>query len=164
MYMYNNKGISVHFSDKHCGYYLAYDYAVKYDTEPVLSPGHPNPLDAKSPKTKICSQALRRSTALKRKSLQDESVPTPSTSGVRSSQGSKKMKRLLNFEVSEYLLKNNIKNDTELLALANVQKEEGKTDLAEFILKETPKALNELIACTWQMQGAPSRIDHAKKS
>ena len=164
VYMYNNKGISVHFSDKHYGYYAAYNYAVKYDKEPFLSPGHPNLPDAKYPKTKICSQALRRSTALKRKSLQNESEPTPSTSGVSSSQGSKKMKRLSNFEVSEYLLKNSIKNDTELLALANVQKEEGKTDLAEFILKKTPKALNELIACTWRMQEAPSRIDRANKS
>ncbi len=65
------------------------------------------------------------------------------------------MRHLSNFKVSEYLLKNNIKNDTELLALANIQKEEGKTDLAEFILKKTPKALNELIGCTWQMKKHP---------
>eukprot|EP00112_Aurelia_sp_Birch-Aquarium-sp1_P014509 Seg314.3 transcript_id=Seg314.3/GoldUCD/mRNA.D3Y31 product="hypothetical protein" protein_id=Seg314.3/GoldUCD/D3Y31 len=100
MHLYHNKGISVHFSDKHYGYYAAYHYAVKHDEEPFLSQNHPNLSNAKSPKTKICSQALHRSTSLKRQSVPHESEPTPSTSGISSSQGSKKMRRLSNFELN----------------------------------------------------------------
>ena len=61
-------------------------------------------------------------------------------------------------------LKNGIKRDIELLALANTQKAEGKCDLAEFVLGKSDKSLKELIACTWKMENASKTLLRENKS
>ncbi len=47
-------------------------------------------------------------------------------------------------DVSNNIFKKNIKRETELLALAQEQREQGKTDLVEFILNRSPKALEKI--------------------
>ena len=47
--------------------------------------------------------------------------------------------RLTNLAVSDLILKKNIKTRPELLALANAQKQEGKTNLAEFVFNKGKK-------------------------
>ena len=49
------------------------------------------------------------------------------------------------FDVSQIAIDKGIKTRTELLALANAQKKEGKTDLAEFITNRGYKAVDEAI-------------------
>ena len=46
----------------------------------------------------------------------------------------RKRQRLTSYEVSQIIVDKNIQDRTELIAFANIQKREGKTDLAEFVL------------------------------
>ena len=46
----------------------------------------------------------------------------------------KKPSRLSNLDVSEFMVENNIKSETELFATAYKQKKAGKKDLANFVL------------------------------
>ena len=64
-------------------------------------------------------------------------------------------------DVSELLLKNGIKRDIELLALANTQKAERKCD---FVLGKSDKSLKELITCTWKMENASNMLQRENKS
>ena len=145
-------GISAHFSDNHNNYYSAYRYATKSNKEAVHSDDHPNLVDARSPKTKAGTKSLR-------KSMVEKQLAKNSKGACPSSSGNLKRKRLSNLDVSQLVIDQNIHNDIELLSLAHIQKEEGKVDLAEFILKKTPKALNELSTCTWRMETA----NHSRK-
>ena len=53
---------------------------------------------------------------------------------------------------------------TELLALANLQKREGKSDLAEFVINRGPKVVEETLQAAWEMQKAPEELERGKKS
>ena len=74
-----------------------------------------------------------------------------------------KSKRLSNLDVSDFIVQNNIKTQTQLLATANIQKEEGKRDLASFIFSRTSKSLDELISQTWKMQNAQITLERQTK-
>ena len=148
--------ISVHFSTRHDNHYSAYKYVAEEDQDALHSPGHPNLASGKSPQTKESTKALRHA-AKQRRSLESEAKPGPSSV-------SKKKRRLSNLDVSELLLKNGIKRDIELLALANTQKAEGKCDLAEFVLGKSDKSLKELITCTWKMENASKTLQRENKS
>ena len=50
----------------------------------------------------------------------------------------------------------------ELLALANVQKAEGKTDLAEFVFNRGNRVVEEVIATSWEMENASDVIERSK--
>ena len=73
-------------------------------------------------------------------------------------------KRLTNVQVSEFLVKHNIKRDIELLAVAKERKDEGQMDLANFVLSKSSKVLNELIDKTWKMETANENIQRETKS
>ena len=70
--------------------------------------------------------------------------------------------RLTQFEVSEFLLKNNIHCDVELFYEANNRKEEGQTDLAAFVLSRSSKSLSDLIENTWKMNNAKASTEREK--
>ena len=70
-----------------------------------------------------------------------------------------KQKRLTAFDVSEVILKRNIKTMTELHAYAHEQREEGKTDLVQFILCKPPKAIQDLLDTTWRMKTAKEVLE-----
>ena len=59
---------------------------------------------------------------------------------------------------------NQIKSETEPLALADAQSKEGKKDLANFILCHSSKAIQELIDNTRHLQNARAKLDRKKKS
>ena len=139
--------VVVNFSESHDNYYSAYKYICKTDTEVFHSAEHPNLKEIGSPRTKMSTKAYRKSK--QRNAEQQEE---------HSSQQIKKPKRLSNYEVSEFLVENTVKNTTELFAKANEQKKAGKTDLANFILSRSSKALNDLIDNTWAMEGASAKI------
>ena len=58
------------------------------------------------------------------------------------------------YEVSKIILSKGLRNRTELLAFSNQQREEGKTNLAEFIVNHGKKVVNEVIATAWEMESA----------
>lgn len=51
----------------------------------------------------------------------------------------------------------------ELLALANSQKKEGKTDLAEFIANRGYKVVDEAIRIGWDLEEASATLQREKK-
>ena len=60
-----------------------------------------------------------------------------------------------------------MKDYTELLALAEIQKKEGKKEFhpqANFILSRSTKVVEELIKNTWLMKNAQAKIDRGRRS
>ena len=55
--------------------------------------------------------------------------------------------------------KKEIKSRLELLSLANQQRKEGKTDLAEFIANRGYKAVEEALRVGWEMEEAPAKLE-----
>ena len=68
------------------------------------------------------------------------------------------MKRLTNLDVSEFLIKHNIKSDTALFAKAHEQKEAGKKDLAQFVMSHSSKSLQDVIQNTWKMHTSSEKV------
>ena len=153
-FLRNKHEIAVHFSAVHDNYYSAYRYTTKEDSNALHSDEHPNLRNAKSPRTKKCTKALREKGKGKMKTKGSDVAGT-------STEKQQKRRRLslTPVEVSEILLENNIKRDVELCALANTQKSEGKTDLSEFIITKGMKAINDLIHATWKVHGAAAAIE-----
>ena len=144
-------GIIVNFSNKHYNYYSAWCYVTKYDTDYQESEEHPDLRNTREPKTSKASATVqsnsRKRSRLTTKSAKDKMV---------------KKKRLSPVDVSEILLAKNITTTTELQALAYEQKQQGKLDLTEYILKRSPKAIRELIQTTWEMKGAGEKLKRAR--
>ena len=140
--------ISVHFSD-HDGYYSAYRYISKYDENIFHSTGHPNLDEVGSPRTENCQKAYR-----KRRSTRERG----DENGQGSSTSTKKLKRLSNLDVSDFIMKYKIKSETALLAVANEQRQEGKKDLANYVLSRNTKSLSDVIKQTWKMKEASSDL------
>eukprot|EP00794_Sanderia_malayensis_P006610 gene6610-biopygen5384 len=126
-----------------------YSYAVKSDNNAFHSENHPNL--SHSPKTKSGTIARRRSKA----ENQEGKLASSSTKSVYVPH---RKRRISNLEVSDIVLKNKIRKDVALLALANEQKVEGKNDLAEWVLSHQAKARAELISSTWGMQEASAKL------
>ena len=124
----NNYGIDVHFSDNHYHYFSAWQYVTKEDPEALVSDGHPDL--SNHPRTTRACQANHES----------------EDGGSRKRQ---KKTRLSAYEVSQIAFSKGIRTRLQLLALANQQKNEGKTDLAEFVVNRGKKVVNEAIeVCT----------------
>ena len=52
----------------------------------------------------------------------------------------------------------------ELTAFANSQRQEGKTDLAEFVLNRGSKIVNKVISNAWEMIKADETLRRRNKS
>ena len=136
--------IVLHFSDSHNQYIYAYRYVCKSDVEVVHSPGHPDLSTIGSPRTKASTSA-NREVSRKRKSM--DIVTFNQERG-----GSKAKRRLTKLEVSDFIIKNHIKNLQELFAKADTRKQEGECDLATYIFSRSHKALVELITKSLLLQ------------
>lgn len=158
-----NYGLKVNFSDKHESYYSAYRYVCKSDPHVFHSPNHPNLQEVGSPVTKKCISAYKKKCAEKRKSFSESTASASAT--LRSDRSEiKKPRRLSNLDVSEFLIKNNIKTEEELLSRANEQLKCGKKDLANFIYNRSERARLELIKTAWKMEAAAASVARAGKS
>lgn len=155
-------GVVVNFSD-HDGYYTAYRYISKSDENVYHSPNHPNLDEIGSPKTKNC---LQRTYHQRRRNRQAATLGTTPQNDEEpnSNPPTKKMKKLSNIDVSEFIHKHNIRNQTTFLAVANAQQEEGKKDLANYALSRSKKSLDELIQQTWRMKEAAAVLKRQKAS
>ena len=141
-----NHNIVVNFSDKHNFYISAYRYLCKQDNNVAHSQWHPNLAEAKSPRTKKSIES-NWAASKKRRSSSACSVKT-----------APKKKRLTNSELSDFIKEHNFKNYLELLAIAQIRKEEGETDIHEYVLSHQEKYVKELIKKTWNMVEAPENL------
>ena len=132
-------GVKVHFSDKHSNYYEAWQYVTKHDNNYILSEGYPDLVNSALPRTTTATKVKRENHGVKRK------------------------KKIDALEVSEIILRNEIKSKTELLHLAKIQKEEGKTGLALYVLQHTDK-VQKITDTTWEMEHSGGSLKRRKIS
>ena len=170
VFLLENYGISVHFSSKHINYYTAWKYVTKEDKQYQESENHPDLTNGKEPRTTRAHEALgrRRVESIERNfdvtdSEREDEVQQHSEPSCGKRNG-KKRKRLSAFEVSEIIISKRLKTRMELLAFANFQRSEGKTDLAEFLVNRGTRIVNKLIGTTWEMQNAQTRLERSEKS
>ena len=143
-YVDTKHGIKLHFSSVHANYYSAWKYATKEDKQYFQSPDHP---DVKPPKTQKASE-------------------TRVGNGKKEQKASKckRKARLSVFDVSQLVVERGIRTRTELLVLAKSQKNEGKTDLAEFIANRGYKAVDEALTIGWDIEEAPSNLQRSQRT
>ena len=145
--------VILNFSEGHANYYAAYKYITKTDKNVFHSENHPDLLAAGTPRTKNSSKVYISN---KRKEKANKENLSESNS--------KKPRRLSNLEISEVIIEKNIQNETQLFALAQEQKQAGKTDLASFILNRNRKSLQDLMTNTWMMHNSTADLQRATKS
>ena len=126
--------IVVNFSGRHPNYYSAYRYVIKEDEDAVYSDNHP--LLNNPPATQAALEVLTQGTRRKRR----------------------RADRLTNYEVGEIVRANHLKTRLHLLAFAEKQRAEGKTDLAEFVFNRGKKNIEEIISTSWEMAGAEAAL------
>ena len=168
-FLLENYSISVHFSSKHINYYSAWKYVTKEDEQYQQSENHPDLTNEGEPRTTRAHEALgrRRTEGVQNNSDLTDSEREDEAAGSQpscSKPRGKKRKRLTAFEVSEIIVSKHLNTRTELLAFANSQRTEGKTDLAEFLVNRGTRVVNELIETTWEMQTAKAKMDRSRKS
>jgi hypothetical protein len=160
-YLGSNYGISVHFSSVHANYYTAWKYTTKEDKGVIESEGHPDLRNSEGPSTMRASVAnhsrrVIRAQAVKTEKENDLSdcEEEETDNEHKPKKRGRKRKRLSAYEVSEIVREKGLRNRTDLLAFSNKQREEGKTDLAEFIVNRGKKVVSEVIATAWEMDSA----------
>ena len=141
-------GVKLNFSSTHANYFSAWKYTTKDDKEYFESEGHPDLKNA--PQTQEASRARIAEI------------------GGNEKRGKKRKRerhpRLTIYEVSQVAVQKGIKSRLELLSLANQQKKEGKTDLAEFIANRGYKAVEEALRVGWEMEKAPAKLERNQKT
>ena len=162
---HNVNGISVHFSAVHDNYYSAWKYTTKQDKDALESEGHPDLSNtANCPKTSQATKKRRlrakRVANYTRDMLEGECGDEDEDNG----EESKKRKCLTAFELSEVIVEKNIRSREELLIFAKEQKDEGKKDIAEFIVNRGSKVVADVIDTAWEMESAKERRARREKS
>jgi len=71
---------------------------------------------------------------------------------------------MTSFEISQLIIKKGIKSKLELFALAQEQKEAGKTDVAEFIINRGPKVIAKVLYTAWEIEKAQETLQRSKKT
>ncbi|KAJ7394800.1 hypothetical protein OS493_000634 [Desmophyllum pertusum] len=164
-------GISVHFSNRHHNYYSAWRYLTKCDKYVQESDGHPDLRNSTKPWT---SEASRTRQLRKRprevmdddecSEIEDECADGDDTNMSSKSGKSKRKKRLTAYEVSEIIIQKGVKDLTELQALAYGQKQEGKTDLAQFLISRAPRVVVDILNSAWKIETAQQKLARSKKT
>ena len=144
-------GVKVNFSSNHFNYYSAWQYTTKEDQYYVQSVNHPDLANAAEPST---SEASSSHATADRSSAEDEHTVLPKRKKAR--------KSLSIYDVSQIAVEKGIKNRLELLALANQQKREGKTDLAQFIANRGGKAVDEALSVGWELEKAEEKLERSR--
>ena len=133
-------GVVCNFLEFHTNYYDAFCYVKKEDADYITSEGHP---------------VLKNSPQTKKASAKRVSVTSPDDLWVCPTPVKKaKIPRLDTVKVYDIIVENGLKTERELFLLANSQKQEGKTDLLEFILKLSDKRRSELLKTAWRVYHA----------
>ena len=132
----------------------------KGDDSYVESPNHPDLTNEGPPWTLAASQTSVNCTHVWEPGSDKESSGGDSGEEGSSRPVDKNPRhlRLSVFEISVIAVGKGIRTRTELLALTNEQNQEGKTDLAEFILNRGLKAVAEALSTGWEMVESNRRL------
>lgn len=164
-YLTSNNGISVNYSAVHDNYYSAWAYTTKDDKDAIESEGHPDLWNSKKePKTTEATKTRRLRAKKARHDTCDDMLEDED--GGEGEQRGKKRKRLTAFEMSEIIVEKGIRSreDLELLIFAKEQKDEGKKDIAEFIVNRGSKVVAEILDTAWEMECAKEKRLRREKS
>lgn len=143
-YIAQHNSIQVNFSDGPCNYYEAWQYCAKSDNDIVLSENHPD-----------FSRPPRTTAATKQKRQSAESKTT---------KPSKKRKKAFDaLDLHHIVIKNEIKTKTELLRFASKHMQEGRTDVALYVLNNTARAVKVMETC-WEMVHAVQNEERESKT
>lgn len=171
VYIQEEYDISVHYSNAHHNYYSAWCYVTKEDRDYIQSQNHPRLAHEIQPRTNPASRTRhsrqRRSRSRQRASSNEndsEGEEGGTSTNRECTQRTRTRKRMSGFEVSEVIIRENIKSLLELQALAAEQKKEGKTDLAEFLINRTPRAVADILQTAWEIESAEDTLERSKKS
>ena len=102
-----------------------------------MIPKHPKLEEISSPKAKKCVKAFREKS--KKYKAENEFKTNDKRTKKDTTKAKSKIRRLSHLDVSEFLVKYNIKDTTELCSLAQERKKEGKKDLANYVLSRSSK-------------------------
>ena len=168
-FLQDKYGISVHFSNVHKNYYTAWRYVTKEDENYEQSEPHPDLSNTgEASTTKAHDATKKKSKHRERTNFTANScgkavrASRPSnTENANQSQG-RKRQRLTSYDVSQIIFTKKLPDRISLMAFANAQKREGKTELAEFIMNRATKAVNEIITNTWDMENAKRQFKEEK--
>ena len=147
--MQKDYGVVEHFSSVHKNYFSAWRYVTKSDRKYIQSEDHPDVANVLAPQTSKASRKRRGSVKQKVSNTTNNKT--------------KKVK-LTNSIIYDIIKHKNIKNRTVLNALAQTQKEEGKTDLLTFITNRSIKTINGLSTVSLEMAGAQTRSIRSKRT
>ena len=86
------------------------------------------------------------------------SVPRASNSENTNQMSERKRQRLSSYDVLLIIISKKLPDRIALMAFANAQKREGKTELVEFVMNCGTKAVNELITNVWSMENAEATM------
>ena len=138
-----NHGIVVNFSTSHDQYYYAFRYVTKEDQEYVKSASHPPLEDMGSPQTKKCVREMRKRASMGK-----------SGSEASATNNNNKVPRLGKFEVSQFILGENVKDPDLLYSIANRRSLDGNNDLAKFCVTQNRKSMDDLFESTRRLVSA----------
>ncbi|XP_044166008.1 uncharacterized protein LOC122950000 [Acropora millepora] len=161
-------GISVHFSAIHRNYFSAWQYVTKEDGYFIQSEGHPDLSDG-PPKTTKASIANKPRRSLNNEveaeaDLSEDVNEENSEEDQESKRRARKKKRMSCYDVAEIVVAKKIKTRTELLFFARQQKQEGKTDLAEFVINRGSKVVADVLQIAWEMEHSEETLKRQSKS
>lgn len=162
-------GITVNYSSRHHNYYSAWKYVTKTDNNYLESGDHPDLKNSHEPRTSSASRARRSSKRSRKGNGCRDGDDQGSEEDIEdaeqmTSKKTRKKKRLSAFEVSEIIVEKKLKSLVELQALAYEQKKEGKTDLAEFLVNRTPRAVADVLTSAWEIENSQSKLARSKKT
>ena len=140
-------GINVNFSNRHTNYFDAWEYVAKEDVEFLQSEEHPDLSAGFVPRTASAMNA-RRST---------------SSSTIGDNATTRGKRRFDALDMSDVIVAKNINSKAELLRLANEQRQEGKRDLALYVLNNVDKCV-KLISTTWEMENVRREMERDSKT
>ena len=158
-YIVANFGIIVHFSTSGHMYAGAYRYAIKHDTQYVsgnVQQKHPN-LDMLSAQwcQAIAANSSFRENASKRRAAADNASPGPSAPKKKKSSSD----RIKKGDVAVYCIKNNLRNELQLVKAATERRDAGDRALYDFLISLSRKSRVELVEDAWRFETAKDKIE-----
>lgn len=139
--------VCVNFSDHHNNYYTAYKY-VKKDGDFITSENHTEYIG--SPKTSKASNCRKRGL--------NEFKDAPKVAAKRTTA------KIDIVDLYQTVVKQNIKSDLQLCALARQEIQDGKQNFANFILRKTEKSRKEIIKTAWKIHNSAEILAREDKN
>ena len=148
-------GIVCHFQEFHTNYYDAFRYVTKEDEEYLVSENHPDLTN--QPRTTAASLGRRRS-------IQDRQLADESDQVAKKSKHTADSERKLDMAAMfNIITTRNLRTEKQLLLLAKKQNQEGKTDLLQFIMRQTSARRKDMIKTAWEIENSEIEMEREGK-